>query len=409
MRILIVSYFCPPEWAAPASRIFEYAKRLADKGHDVTILTGLPNHPRGEIYDGYRFRLLQRERMGKVKIVRVGSWFAPNTSGFQRMKAYLSLTAAQIIGCLFTGPADVVIGTSPPLFTAFAGYVAGLVKSCPFVLEVRDLWPENMKAIGALKNKWALRLLGALERFLYKRARRIIVVTKGFKEYITDKGIPSEKVQVVTNGIDMALYPEKEFPAKLAAEFDVNGRFVVAYIGTIGINHGLRTLLDAAERLLDRPEVRFLIVGDGADREALENDASKRGLDNVRFVGARPRSEMPDFHALADVVVVPLKKADYFRRVIPSKIFVAMAMARPVLIGVEGESREIIEKAGAGIGVDPENPESLERAIRTLLEIKNTQNFKQMGENGRRAVADLYNWEKLSVDYESNLSACQSR
>ncbi|MFH1999122.1 MAG: glycosyltransferase family 4 protein [Planctomycetota bacterium] len=407
MRILIVSYFCPPEWAAPASRIFEYANRLSGMGHDVTILTGLPNHPGGKIYRGYRFRLFQREKMGKVKIVRVGSLISPNTTPFQRLKAYLSLTAAQIFGSLFTGPADVVIGTSPPLFTAFAGYVAGRLKRCPFVLEVRDLWPENMVAIGALKNRWAVRLLGALERFLYMRATRIISVTQGFRSYIIDKGVPPEKVRVITNGVNMDDYPPQEYPVDLARELGLENRFVVAYIGTLGINHGLHMMLDTAERLSDKPEVVFLIVGDGADRELLKADVMRRKLQNLRFIGARPRSEMPAFHALADVIAVPLKKADYFRRVIPSKIFVAMAMAKPVLISVEGESREIIENAGAGIGIEPENAQSMVQAILALLEMRKTGGLERMGENGRNAIAEHYDWEQLSSAYHDELVSCR--
>lgn len=403
MRILIVSYFCPPEWAAPASRVFENASRLGRMGHEVTILTGLPNHPQGKLYPGYRYRLWQRERMGEVNVVRVGSLLAPNTTAFQRLKAYLTLMLAQMIGCLFTGPADVVIGTSPPLFTALAAYAAAVIKRCPFVFEVRDLWPENMAAVGAMRNKAALWILRRLERFLYHRAEKVIPVTQGFRDYIEDLGIPPEKTAVITNGVDLDEYRPVDHPWELARELGLEEKFIVAYIGTVGINHGVGIVLDAAKLMRDRPEVMFLVVGDGAERAGLEVEAAKRKLDNVRFTGARPREAMPGFHALADVLLVPLKKTDYFRRVIPSKIFVAMAMARPVIIGVEGESREIIEGAGAGVGVEPECARSVAETVKEMLEQKKEGRLEEMGRKGREAVERNFDWEVLAKRYQEVL------
>ena len=403
MRILIVSYFCPPEVAAPASRVFENASRFSKLGHEVTILTGLPNHPRGEIFPGYRFRLIQRERMGDVTVVRVASLIAPNTSARNRLKSYVSLMLAQMIACLFTGPADVVIGTSPPLFTALAGCVAAIVKRCPFVFEVRDLWPENMIAIKALTNPLVIRVLRALELVLYRRARKVVPVTQGFREYIEEKGIPARRIAVITNGVDLSQYRPVDYPDDLARQLDLEGKFVAAYIGTVGINHGIQILLDAGEILRDCPDVVLLVVGDGAERRALEEQARRRDLTNVRFLGEQPRHRMPAFHALADCLLVLLRKADYFRRVIPSKIFVAMGMARPIVIGVDGESRNIVESADAGIAVAPENPEAVADGIRQLRRLKMNGRLAQMGQRGRRYVTRHFDRDALARKYHCEL------
>lgn len=401
MRILIVSYFCPPEVISP--RIYENAACLAKLGHEVTILTGLPNNPRGKLFPGYRFRLLQREQMGEVKIVRVGSLIVPSASTRNRLKAYLSLMMAQMVGSLFTGPADVVIGTSPPLFTALAGYVASVLKRCPFVFEVRDLWPENMIAIGVVTNKFALRALQALELFLYRRARKIIPVTWGFRDYIMEKGIPPDRITVIPNGVDLSThYPTKASP-DLARRLGIENKFVAAYIGTVGINHGLQALLDAGELLRDCPEVAILIIGDGAEKMSLEEQARRRNLKNVCFLGEQPREQMREFHALADVLLVLLKKVDYFQRVIPSKIFVGMGMALPIIIGVEGESRRIIEDAGAGIGVEPENPQALADAIRQLHTQKAKGAFGAMGKRGREYVMRHFDRVALAQQYHQAL------
>lgn len=408
MRIIIVSYFCPPEVAAPASRVIENAVRFCEMGHQVTILTGFPNHPRGIIAKGYKFRLMQKEHIGKVAVVRMGSWIAPNTTTGNRLKAYLTLTATQIAGCFFCGAADVVIGTSPPLFTAFAAYVISVIKRCPFIFEVRDLWPENMIAIGAIKGSLSIRAMKSLEVFLYRKAYKIISVTHGFSEYIRDMGLPMGKIAVIPNGIDRQSYQPVPYPFEYASEFGLIGHFIVAYIGTVGINHGLQILLDAAKMLLPYPDIKILIVGDGAERHMLQEQSRFHKLDNVIFTGERPRSEMPAFHALADVLVVLLKKAEYFRRVIPSKIFMAMGLEKPVLIGVEGESRRIIEEAGAGIGVAPEDPRAVVDGILRMRKMKAEGKIQAMSRSGREFVEHHYNRDQIAKNYEKLLADLHS-
>jgi glycosyltransferase involved in cell wall biosynthesis len=403
LRILFVSYFCPPEVAAPASRVLDNASRLAAMGHEATILTGLPNHPMGRVFGGYRRRLFQTETMDDVRVVRVASWIAPNTTTANRMKSQLSLMMGQIIGGMFTGPADVVVGTSPPLFQALAGWVVSVFKRCPFVFEVRDLWPENVIAVGALKSGLGVRVLGRLERFLVRRASRLVVVTNGFADYYGQMGVSADRIAVVTNGVDLDEYRPAPYPQELARSLGLDGKFVAGYLGTVGINHGLLTILDAAERLRVHGDVAIVVVGDGAERASLEAEAARRGLDNVKFLGERPRAEMPAYHALCDAVMVLLKDAPYFRRVLPSKIFVCMGLERPIILGVDGEARSIVEEAGAGVFVAPENPEALAAAILSLRAMKSDGSLARMGRSGREFVGRRFDRNELARRLEAAL------
>ena len=374
-------------------------------GHQVTILTGLPNHPLGRTFGGYRRRLYQSESMGNVQVVRVASWIAPNTSAVNRLKSQLSLMVAQMLGGIFVGSVDVVVGTSPPLFQAFAGWAIAVFKRCPFVFEVRDLWPENMVAIGAVKSGVGVRLLSGLERFLCRRARRLVVVTKGFAEYYGQKGVPAERLAVVTNGVDLEEYRPAPYPAEIARSLGLEGKFVAGYLGTVGINHGLVTILDAAEQLRAERDVAIVVVGDGAERPALETEARRRGLVNVMFLGERQRAEMPAYHALCDAVMVLLKRAPYFHRVLPSKIFVCMAFDRPMILGVDGEARQIVEEAGSGLFVEPETPAAVAEAILTLRRMKANGTLDAMGRAGRDYVARRFDRNVLALNLEAVLRA----
>ena len=403
LRILFVSYFCPPEVAAPASRVFENAVRLAAAGHEVTILTGLPSHPLGRVFGGYRRRPVQTEMRDGVRIVRALSWIAPNTSTVNRLKSQLTLMAAQMLAGTGVGPVDVVVGTSPPLFQALAGWAIAAVKGCPFVFEVRDLWPENMVAVGAVRSGAAIRGLGALERFLYTRAARLVVVTRGFREYYAERGVEAGRITVVTNGVDLREYRPVGYPAELAAAHGLVGKFVAGYLGTVGINHGLETILDAAGLLRAHDDIAIVVVGEGAERAALEREAKARGLGNVRFLGERPRPEMPAYHALCDVVMVLLKDAPYFRRVLPSKIFVCMGLARPMICGVDGEARAIVEEAGAGVFVPPEDAGALADAIVGLRDVKADGALAAMGRAGRRHAEERFDRDALARELDAAL------
>jgi glycosyltransferase involved in cell wall biosynthesis len=403
VNITYVCYFFPPEVSAAAAGVYDNAVRLVRMGHRVTVLTGLPNNPRGALFPGYRFRPLTVEMMDGIQVVRVASWFQPNTSAIRRLTSYGSLMVAQILAARTVERPDVVVGSSPPLFQALAGLAVARLNGCPFVMEVRDLWPENMVAIGALRNGPGLRMLAALERLLYRQAARIVAVTHGFKDYIVARGVPDERVSVVTNGVDLALYRMVPYPGTLARELHLIGKFVAGYIGTVGINHGLQTILDAAERLRDDPDIVLLIVGDGAERPALERQASERGITNIRFLGERTRDEMPEYHSLCDAMLVLLKDSPYFHKVIPSKVFVGMAMAKPIILGVDGEARRIVEEAEAGVFVPPENVDAVVDAIRRLKALKSSDGLAAMGVSGREHVRRHFDRDQLARLFERAL------
>ncbi len=403
MKILVLSYFSPPEFSAAASRVFDNARVWAASGHDVTILTSIPNYPKGRVFPGYRYRLTQRETREGVRIVRVASWIASNRTTLGRLCGYLSLTLSQILLNFRAGPADVVIGSSPPLFTAFGAWIVSRLRRVPFIFEVADLWPENLIAVGAAPSGAVIRVLGRIERLLTSRADLVVTVTEGFRDYYVERGVDPAKLKVITNGVELNRFKPAARRDDLARQYGVHGKFVAAYVGTVGLNHGLKTILDAAESVRDDPGIVFLIVGDGADRAMLERDVLLRGLSNVKFAGERPTSEMPEVHALADVLLVLLRDSRYFERVIPSKLFVAMAMGRPVVLGVRGEAAGIVDRAECGFHITPENAQELGESIRRAKQLHARGELEPMGRRGREHVAAHFDRDAKARAYLSLL------
>ncbi len=358
MHILFLSDNFPPEVNAPASRTFEHCREWVRAGHTVTVITCAPNFPQGRVHDGYRNRLYARERMDGVDVVRVWSYVTANEGILKRSLDYLSYAGMATIAALFVRRPDIVVATSPQFFTAVAGYVVSGFKFRPFVFELRDLWPESIRAVGALKDGFVLSTLERLELFLYRRAKAVIAVTQAFRANLTARGIAPDKIHVITNGADLSRFQPRAKSEELASRLGLSGKFVAGYIGTIGMAHAIETLLEAAKLLRDMPggaDVRILILGDGARKAALKAQAQEMGLDNVLFVDSVPKSEVPAYWALLDATIIHLKKTELFTTVIPSKMFESMAMGVPILHGVAGESADIVETEGAGLVFEPEN------------------------------------------------------
>lgn len=371
MHILFLSDNFPPECNAPATRLHEHARRWVAAGHRVTVVTCAPNFPRGRVFDGYRNELLHRETVDGIEVLRVKTYIAPNQGKVRRTLDYLSFLVAGFWGALLPRNVDLVVATSPQFFSAVAGWLVSVVRRKPFVFELRDLWPASISAVGAARSgSLSVRLLERVELFLYRRARRVLAVTHAFREDLARRGVDESKVRVVTNGVDLDLYQPREKDAELVAELGLRGRFVVGYLGTHGLSHGLHSALDAAEAIAaTRPDVHFLFVGDGAAREGLLEDARARGLTNVTFRPAVPKSEMPRWWSLCDVALVSLKDTAVFRTVIPSKIFEAMGMGLPiVLAGPDGEAASIVRGTRAGVVTPPEDPDALVEVLTSLRE-----------------------------------------
>jgi len=367
VHVLFLTDNFPPEVNAPASRTFEHCREWVKAGHRVTVITCAPNFPKGKVFDGYRNKLWQRETMEGIEVVRVWSYITANEGFVRRILDYQSYMVSAIIASLFVRKVDVIVGTSPQFFTACAAYVASLLKFRPYIFELRDLWPESIKAVGAMKNERAIALLESLELFLYRKAARVISVTNSFKDNLVSRGIDGSKIEVVTNGVDLSQFKPRSKDPALERQLGLEGKFVVGYIGTHGLAHALETVLDAAERLRGT-DVVFLLLGDGARKQAHREDAARRGLDNVVFIDTVPKAEVPRYWSILDVSLIHLQKTELFTTVIPSKLFESMGMGLPVLHGVEGESARIVRDENAGIPFEPENADALVAALRRLKE-----------------------------------------
>ncbi len=397
MHILFLTHYFPPEVNAPASRTYENAKRWVRAGHQVTVITCAPNHPNGIIYPGYQNRLWQWQERDGIRILRVKTYLSANKGFAKRILNYLSYMVSATLFCSQTQKADVVVSTSPQFFCGLAGFFVSRTKRCPWVLEIRDLWPESIIAVGAVKNRWIIDLLEGVETWMYQGADRIVALTKAFKRHIAGRGVAPEKITVITNGADLEQFQTSPKENDFRAEQNLEGKVVSSYIGTHGMAHGLETIFNAAVLLKDKKEIVFLLVGDGAERERLLKQKAARGLTNVIMLAQQKKEKMPEIIAASDACMVLLRKADLFKTVIPSKLFEAMAMERAIILGVEGESREIIEEGACGICIEPENPQALADAVWALFE--NRAFTETLGKNGKAFVVNEYDREKLAETY----------
>ncbi len=387
MHILYVSQYFPPEMGAPAARAAELAHHWSESGHAVSILTGFPNHPTGVVPPEWRprlRRLIYREQVGNVNVYRTWLWPLPNRKSHERVRNYASFCLSAGLRGLAMPRPDVIIATSPQLLVGLSGWWLSFVRQIPFVFEVRDLWPESLTAVGVGSQDSLLHhTLAGIARFLYQRANRIVVVSPAFKDrLIEDWRVPDEKISIVENGVETGLFsPNTTAAANLRRQLGLEDKFVASYIGTMGNAHGLETLLEAAAQLLHNPDVVFLLIGEGAEKEKIKAQAAARGLTNVRLLDQQPRETIPAFISASDVCLVLLKKTDVFKTVIPTKMLEFMSCARPVILGVEGQAQEIVEDARAGIVMEPENSESLARAVLALH--SDRERGISLGKNGR--------------------------
>jgi glycosyltransferase involved in cell wall biosynthesis len=365
MRILFLTHYYPPEVNAPANRVHEHARVWVEEGHDVTVLTGVPNHPLGALFDGYENRS-QEEVIDGVRVVRTWMYVTPNSGFVKRIANYLLFMLTATLASLRLERPDVVVATSPQFFCGIAGAVVAKLKRRPFVLEVRDLWPDSIVQLGQLNNRAIIRLLEAIEGWLYRSASGVVVLTRAFARHVEARGVPSERIELVYNGIDAQAFRPRARDTALLTKHGLSDAFTVAYVGTLGLAHGLVQVLDAAVLLKDRmPDLQLVFIGDGADRERIEAEAKSRGLERVHFTGLLPRDEIPNWLSSLDVLLVMLRDLTVFETVIPSKIFEYLALERPIVLAAPraGEIREMVEDARVGLSIDPEQPALLADAI----------------------------------------------
>lgn len=382
---------------APAGRVAGLAQQWVRDGHTVDVLTGFPHHPTGVVPQEYRAALRRgyaREKYAGATIHRTWIFPAANRGKVRRSLNYLSfMLSAAVSGSLRVERPDVVIATSPQLLCAAAGLLLAKRFNAPLVMEVRDLWPESLVAVGASATRSTLvQGLERLARWLYRSAARIVTVTEAQRQAIAACGIPSDRVFTIPNGVD------DEFVARADAAAQPTGNeFVVTYIGTLGMAHHLETLLDAAHLLRNDASVRFQIVGEGARREALEERARQLQLGNVTFTGEQPRESVPGWIAGSHACAVLLRRTDVFLTVVPSKMLEIMAAGCPLILGVGGEAKALMERAGAGIAIEPENAMELAGAILRLRHEPETR--RMFAANGRRFVEREFRREALAQKY----------
>ena len=396
MHILFLSDNFPPEVNAPASRTFEHCREWVARGAKVTVITCAPNFPKGKVFNGYKNRLWQSEMMEGIRVIRVWTYITANEGFAKRVLDYVSFMLTGAVSALFVRKVDVVVGTSPQFFTACAAWMVGWLKRVPWVFELRDIWPESIKAVGAMQDSLAIRVLERIEFFLYRHASRIVAVTHAFKDTLMRRGIDGSKIDVITNGVDLSNFSPLPKDADLSDKLGLNGCFLAGYIGTHGLAHGLETLLDAAQTLQQVPgaeNIRILFLGDGAKKAELVESARARGLRNVVFVASVPKDQVPRYWSLLDVSIIHLRKTDLFTSVIPSKLFECMGMGIPVLHGVAGESAAIVQSEHVGEVFESDNAQQL---VDALLKLRADEaRFKSYQANGLIA-AKRYDRKQLA-------------
>ncbi|MBL4684026.1 MAG: glycosyltransferase family 4 protein [Nannocystaceae bacterium] len=405
MKIVYVSHYFPPEMGAPAARVSELARQWAAAGHQVCVLTGFPNHPTGIIPEAYRGRVRQRERWFGVDVLRTWVYASPNRGIAKRTLSFLSFAASSVVlGAMHRDvrDADVVIATSPQFFCAVGGWALARIVGAPFVLEIRDLWPQCIVELGVLpKDHPGTRVLEAIEQFLYRSAELLVSVTESYTEVWRQQGHDPAKMRVVKNGVDLEMFVPGPKEGAVRERLGLSGKFVVSYVGTHGISQKLETLLEVADVLREEPDVHFLLVGEGAEKAALQEQAAQRGLTNVTFLGQQPRDSIPEFIAASDLVAVVLQRMPLFEKVIPSKIFEIMGCARPILLAVAGEAREIIEQAGSGYLAQPQDVAGIVAQIR--LAKADPKQAEARGLSGRAYVEKHFDRRQLAMQFLDDL------
>ncbi|MCR4414327.1 MAG: glycosyltransferase family 4 protein, partial [Thermoguttaceae bacterium] len=404
---LFFSHYFPPEVNAPATRTYEHCVRWAKAGHDVTVVTCVPNCPDGVVYPGYRNRLRRQvEFVDGVRVVRVWTYLAANAGTVRRIANYLSYMLSAVWTALWLPRPDVVVATSPQFFCGWAGLIVQWLKRVPFVLEIRDIWPESIETVGAIRNRPILRFLQWMERRMYLAADHIVAVGQGYRDKIVEKADVADRISVITNGVDLRFFVPGEPDPRFLHMWDLEDKFVCSYVGTIGMAHGLEVVLGAA-RLLKakgRDDIRFCLVGDGAMRQRLEDQARRDGLERlVIFTGRQPKEEIPPILASSGACLIHLKQCELFGTVLPSKIFETMAMGRPIILGVNGEARQIVLEAGSGVLMEPDSAESLVEAVERLAD--DPGQAAQAGLRARQYVAEKYNRDCLAEQYLELLHA----
>ncbi len=371
MKILFFSDYFVPEIGAPAAHVYDRCKIWVDQGYDVTVITNFPNYPSGKTYDGYDNKFRSWENIENIKVLRVWTFMAENKGTFKRTIDYISYSITSFINAFFVEKPDVVISTSPHIFTPIGAIFYSIFRNIPHVVEIRDLWPESIAATtNVKKDSFIYKIFTYIENFIYKRANNIILLTNAFKKNLLKKGISNKKLHVVINGANINLFKRYKYDEKLAEDLGLNGKFVIAYFGTHGLAHNLLNSIHAA-KIVENEDIHLLFIGEGAEKTSMINAVDKLKITNVHFIDRKPRTELAKYWSIADAGLVHLKNDPTFETVIPSKIFETMAIGLPIVYsGPQSEGADIIRETQSGLISIADSPQDLAKNFSMLKKDK---------------------------------------
>jgi len=398
MRIVLLSQWFAPE---PEARVTVFARELAERGHQVTVLTGFPNYPQGKLYPGYRIKLWQHESMGNVRVVRMFLYPDHSQSKVKRSLNYLSFAVSAVLqGPVLCGPVDLLWVYHPPLTIGIPAWWISLLRHTPFVYEIQDMWPETVIATGMMKEGISIKLLEYLAAFVYRRAAALTVISSGFKRIMISKGVPEEKISVISNWADEDIFRPVNRDPELGSRYNLAGYFNVLFSGNMGPAQALETVVEAAALLGDLPEVKFTLIGDGLSVDYLKAQVDDKALSNVQFIGRQPMSAMADFYAWADGLLVQLRNDPLFYTTIPSKTLAYLASGRPILCAVPGDGADVVREANAGLVCQPGDAQALADMVRRLYKMPVNER-ETLGRNGRQKFLSQYSRCALVDQYET--------
>lgn len=405
MNILVISlYYEPDQCQSNGPIIRALCEDWAEAGHEVTVLTSFPHYSRDEVWPEYRGRWFQRDRVGKVRVIR-SYIFVPRTrSTLGRILNYLSFNLSSTLAGLVTGRQDIIFVMSPPLTIGVTGFLLGLLKRIPFCYNLQDIWPEVAVKLGMLRGRRAIAFFEWLERLIYRRARKIFAISEEFKNNLLGKGVPENRIAVIPNFTDTQFIRPQARPDAFSQQHGLDDRFVVLYAGNLGLSQGLEAILDAAEALKEREEILFLIVGQGTCRKDLLAVARRRDLTNIKFLPLLPESEVPLLYASCDVALIPLRHG-IAENSVPCKTYSIMAAGKPYIAGVDEGSNvwKLTENAGSGRCVPPEDGAALARAV---LQLQSDSTLAEtLGRNGRAYVERHFAREAITHRYRVELES----
>jgi glycosyltransferase involved in cell wall biosynthesis len=381
MRIALLSQWYAPE---PEARVTQLAHELAQRGHDVTVLTGFPNYPGGRVYPGYKLNLWKRETVQGVNIVRMLLYPNHSRSAIKRALNYFSFAvSASLLGPLLCGPIDLLWVYHPPLTVGIPAWWIHFIRKVPFIYEIQDIWPETVTASGMMKPGIGTKMLEHLAQFVYRHAEAITVISPGFKHNLLEKGVPEEKLCVIPNWADENIFHPVPRDLNLGVRYNFVDHFNVLFSGNMGPAQCLETVIEAAALLADTPKIKFTLIGDGISLHELKTQVRNRNLSNVQFIERQPMDAMMQFHAWADGLLVQLRDDALFNITVPSKTMAYLASGRPILCAVAGDGADIVRHAKAGLVCPPNNPQALVDMILTLYEMSADER-EEIGENGRK-------------------------